>query len=162
MTRDLKPYICVFEECSIPETVFDNFQDWIMHMKAEQMPPEWLCVSPSHGPITFKSQDLFEIHMRAQHPRAFTEAQLPALAKKRMRLSLEIFTHCPFCSYLSDADGVSRPPTRSNQDEMQHHIASHLQSLALISLQLVDMEDESGFESCSASRAACDGIADGC
>lgn len=123
------------------------------------MPPEWLCAFNSHTPMTFKSQDLFKIHTRAQHFKAFTEAQLPALAKRSMRLSLEIFTHCPFCSYMSD---ISHPLTSWNQDDMQHHVTSHLQLLALISLQLLDMEAESGFESDSVLRVACDSRADGC
>jgi tetratricopeptide (TPR) repeat protein len=123
-------------------------------MKKEQMAPEWYCASASHPPARFDSQGLFEFHMREKHPRGFIETQLHALAQRNMRHASQVFTCCPFCSYGEDGDHLTHFSTLRNQDELQHHISSHLLSLAFISLPPLNSGDSSNSESGESSRAA--------
>ena len=120
------------------------------------MAPEWYCASSSHPPARFDSQGLFESHVREKHPRGFIETQMHALAQRNMRVTLQIFTCCLFCSYGEDGDHLTPSPTLRYQDELRHHISSHLLSLAFISLPPVNGGDSTNSESGESSRAALD------
>ncbi|KAH6670618.1 hypothetical protein B0J14DRAFT_99997 [Halenospora varia] len=156
VTRDLKPYICVFEGCKTPQAPYESFQEWTTHMKKEHMAPEWHCASASHPLVKFNSQGLFESHMRERHPKGFNEAQLPALANRSMRFGSEIFNSCPFCSYSQEEDDMTHCSPSRLQDELQYHISSHLLSLAFISLPPLDAGDDSESESYDDSRVLSD------
>ncbi|KAI9650118.1 hypothetical protein NHQ30_000131 [Ciborinia camelliae] len=156
VTRDLKPYICIFDGCKEPQAAFDNFQDWIKHMKEEQMPTEWHCASGSHPLVRFRSRDLFDSHMREQHSRGLIEAQLQALANRNMRFASDVLTSCPFCSHGLDEGNITQSSILKDQDELQYHVSRHLLSLAFISLPPLDDGDSTGSERSESSRVSFD------
>jgi hypothetical protein len=142
--RDLKPYICVFEDCQVPDKLFGAFREWIAHMTKEHMPLEWHCAAPAHSPKTCHSEKEFHIHMQSLHSNEFSGSQLPMLARRSMRPAFGIFAMCPFCNFVSQTENLSSDEAQEN---LQKHVAEHLQSLALMSLPLLNNEETTGFTS---------------
>jgi hypothetical protein len=142
--KDLMPYICVFEECLESREVFRTYDDWIIHMQKEHPVTQWLCCAPIHGPKSFNDEGAYKDHMRIVHPGSFAPSDLSELTRMSLRPSFQIFEICPFCDFLPD--GVNSQGLKLFSDESQHalqkHVASHLEQLSLISIHLIDNNEE--------------------
>jgi hypothetical protein len=66
----------------------------------------------------------------------------------------DVFMCCPLCSYRLDRDNVKSPSAMTDQELLQQHVASHLQSLALVSLALPYPNNEPKPEGSDSSREA--------
>jgi hypothetical protein len=102
---------------------------------------KWVCTTAVHESNQyFDSEDLFVSHMQQEHVGAFRDSQLPALAKSTLMRTPA--THgldsCSLCGAKDDQNGPM------SKDELYHHVAEHLKSLALLSY--MDINDEDGDE----------------
>lgn len=145
LMRDLKPYICIAEPCSSPETPFHTIQDWVQHMQQEHPLTQWLCLAPIHEAQAFNTQALYEKHMLENHAGTFLREELPDLSRLNIRTTGQAFKTCPFCDFLleEDTNKQSKASTQTPQLTLQKHIASHLEALSLLSLHWLN-EDKGG------------------
>ncbi|PMD49670.1 uncharacterized protein K444DRAFT_576831 [Hyaloscypha bicolor E] len=151
--RDLMPYFCVFEDCSTPAELFDNFNDWLLHMRQAHQRSSWVCFSPAHEPKTFNAEDLYAGHLESDHPGTFSGAELPTLTRMAMRSTFHLFTKCPFCLQPPKGSDSLGEGLITNEEEyrLQKHVADHLISSALISLRWVDDTDKTLLASSSSA-----------
>jgi len=165
VTLDLRPYICLYQNCQFPEELYASFRDWRRHMQKPH-DTEWVCPVYTRmkrkaqrdscntnnatterratacgvsnfdkQPWLFHSQDALEEHMKAIHLSLFSASQISVLAKRSKRASRPTSV-CPFgCTSFSNT--------------FYQHVAAHLQDLALMSLPWRDdvASDDSEAES---------------
>ncbi|MCJ1401112.1 hypothetical protein MMC11_004324 [Xylographa trunciseda] len=147
---DLRPYVCVFDDCQDLDLNLESEDDWIEHEKWQHN-LVWCCDGFEHPPETFRTRDNFENHMKLQHGDTFQASQLGMLAKISAKPSSDSFQHCPFCDYSNEFEaealGQNRVDTRarSRHTSMRVHITSHLLSIFLLALPERDdlLDDES-------------------
>jgi CubicO group peptidase (beta-lactamase class C family) len=125
--QDVRPYVCVFKECSKPEELYVSTDDWMQHMEEEHAERCWICsiCSPSKD---FGTADEFQAHMKEteDHKDTFTAAQLPILTQMSESLMPLEFPGCPLCKWSERRNtGIK---------SLKDHIAEHLHSFALSSL----------------------------
>ncbi len=124
------------------------------------------CQAEGHEDTLYHSKVEFEKHIRIEHPKAFTESQLPTLLKKSLHRSSDPFDSlaltrredstasdnlrvCPLCAFDLFSEGLSsgheldtEQITDAHSKKIRHHIAAHLESIALLSLpERDDVED---------------------
>lgn len=115
--RDLRPYVCTFEECVTPNQLFKSRSEWLRHeLKFHRQ--EWYCNDCS---VVFKDEKSLENHLKHVHPDACTPVLLPVVIKGCQRTSSSP-ERCALCT-------VELPAIR-----VRNHLARHLQQLALCSL----------------------------
>lgn len=150
--NDIDPYVCLFEACDKPENCFKTVDDWLRHIQWQHT-LVFSCQSTGHESELFSSSADLELHMRQQHWREFSESQLPFLVHKSLRPSPDTFgafararesigasndstSLCPLCPF--SADEPNMPPNSIRGEKkfknIMNHIASHMESIALLSL----------------------------
>lgn len=150
--NDIDPYVCLFEACEKPENCFKTVDDWLSHIQWQHT-IVFSCQSTGHESELFDSSADLELHMHQQHWREFSESQLPFLVHKSLRPSPDTFgafararesigvskdstSLCPLC--LFSADEPNMPPNSMSGEKkfknIMNHIASHMESIALLSL----------------------------
>lgn len=107
----------------------------------------WYCRVGGCGNLVFDELKSFEGHMELFHQDAYSTAQLPMLAESTRRPALDIFEHCPLCNYIPEASqsdqDIRAGPNSTNKANLLHrHIATHLESLALLSLPWQNDDDD--------------------
>ncbi|KAM5347582.1 hypothetical protein ACJ41O_007406 [Fusarium nematophilum] len=139
---DLDPYVCLFEECDLPERLYNHSSEWLKHMRGHAT--RWRCSSKSHDEFIGATRDEYIQHMQTSHPGKFSNVQLGALADRNGRVPGSLFKSCPLCG-MDEADGG-----------MEDHIVGHMRFLALKSLPAYQedthiLEDDSGSDDSMAS-----------
>lgn len=150
--NDIDPYVCLFEACDKLENFFRTVEDWLSHIQWQHT-LVFSCQSIGHKSELFNSGADLELHMHQQHSREFSESQLPFLIHKSLRPSPDTFgafararesigaskdstSLCPLC--LFSADEPNMPPNSTSGEKkfknIMNHIASHMESIALLSL----------------------------
>lgn len=150
--NDIDPYVCLFEACDKLENCFKTVDDWLSHIQWQHT-LVFSCQSTGHKSELFDSSADLELHMHQQHWREFSESQLPFLVDKSLRPSPDTFgafararesigaskdstSLCPLC--LFSADEPNMPPNSISGEKkfknIMNHIASHMESIALLSL----------------------------
>lgn len=147
MIQDLDPFVCLVEDCSKSNELFNSEKDWIEHIRLEHR-LQWRCAARSHrkDPRVFSTRQDFESHMLQDHAGSFPESQLSLLAENSARPVGPIFDSCPLCDpaaeqELEPGNGIGRSP-------LDRHILNHLVFLALRSLPW----EENGDEAASSDR----------
>ena len=139
--RDLRPYMCTFENCIHSEKLYVTRHDWMFH-EMQMHRRQWVCRSCDES---FRSRHLIEIHMREIHPRDFTEKQLPVLLDLCERsVDSNELTDCPLCETLVSLRGA---------EDLQGHLGWHLEQLALFLLTANDSEETSLSPEVDSNRA---------
>ncbi|KAM0420431.1 hypothetical protein ACHAPT_011852 [Fusarium lateritium] len=124
--RDLQPYVCISEDCTEPAIYFTSFSQWRKHMDqvhtanwARQIhaPKAWYCDLDPDEYNEFRSADDFRKHITSHRDASFTENQLTR------KLAHDL--------------------TTANHQKMAMHVASHLKSLALLSIRYIDDDSAS-------------------
>ena len=151
--RDLKPYVCLFEECDLK--MFAERSTWFNHELQEHR-VEWHCPLCSHSP--FQTRVSFQIHIRECHAQKFAEEHLPALAEA-CRQSIDKFfpKDCPFCDEWSTKLESANPSISVDflvvtAAQFQQHVGAHMEQLALFALP----RDHSGHEASTGAAAGPD------
>ena len=156
---DLKPYVCISEECRETLPLFIEFQEWFQHMQ-ESHSLEWpqnvhkmmWCCPVCHFHEPFRSKIDFEEHMKASHAEKFTESQILTLTRRSMRLFPRAPSTCPLCNCIpEDICEIIQEQGDKVPDLLAKHIAGHLKSLSFLSLPYRDDIDKVSSE---ASRDA--------
>ncbi|KAK0708483.1 WD40-repeat-containing domain protein [Lasiosphaeris hirsuta] len=166
--KDLKPYICISENCRELPCSFTTFKAWNQHMTAQHglawyqdvyPPSSWVCAicldASSNG---FQHPNELYIHMKSRHD--FSETQLAAivhLSKIQVQRRPDI---CPLCClHVEDGpEGLPKPmlpghgentvpsTVRKNDKEpaelMARHVAAHLQALMFLTIRLMSIRDD--------------------
>ncbi|KAH6950809.1 hypothetical protein DER45DRAFT_599364 [Fusarium avenaceum] len=136
--NDIDAYVCIFESCDQPDVLYSHSDEWIDHLKHHSM--VWRCTT--HRDLEpFKSNGEYIAHMRDIHKSKLNDKQLQALANRSSRKIHKLFHSCPLCGKNDTNMGII----------LEHHIAGHLRSLALISLPTHFEEADVGGSSDSGS-----------
>jgi hypothetical protein len=164
--NDLEPYVCLSEECAEPYHLFRDRSNWLSHMQKVHT-IQWSCTAPGHSPCVMSTGKGFEDHMRSVHSGTFTESQLPWLEKRSRGQASTIFTFCLLCEHVpSEGDLQKESVLRGLNLERDYdrrrllseclakHIATHLDSVSLISLPWQDNDAEGALTEKSASGEA--------
>ncbi|WQF77379.1 Putative Zinc finger C2H2-type [Colletotrichum destructivum] len=141
--NELKPYVCLFEDCDQSDILFTHSDEWRSHM--DQHCRFWRC-SSHRGLGSFSTREEYMGHMRQDHNTTLSDTQLRALANRNARKIADIFTMCPLC-------GIDK---KTAGGDLESHITGHLRSLALKSLpsyeEEMQSEDENDEQSSEHSR----------
>lgn len=139
--------MCTFDPCPDAKQLYTDQRTWLSHMEQVHGCQQWACSAPGHNVFYFETDAGYEQHMWQSHPGTFAENHLQLMKKRAMRAA-PVFTSCPLCGLepadLDPSRGPTRtpPPAISPQASLSKHVASHLRSLALISLPWDGFEGE--------------------
>lgn len=174
---DLKPYICVSEECASPSHHFGSFQEWREHMESNhtsKWPQKVHSITVYYCDLCDSEftdrRDLAE-HIGTAHPYQFTLQALTSMVERNVITRSRNYGVCLLCdvnifrhqegdkvvprgkldgdSNTSDKEHVLSSQLKSGADScmgtpkqnlttITRHIASHLRSLALLSIRNID------------------------
>ncbi len=129
LLRDLRPYVCTYENCVDPDRPYDTRKDWHVHESSSHR-RLWRCLE--HSELTFQHLTAYEKHLREEH-KGEEELQSFQLLKAGESTSGLPDRPCPFCQ-VEFATAAA----------LQDHIAFHLERVALFALpRSTGVEDES-------------------
>lgn len=112
--RDLRPYVCTYEQCLNSEQLYDTRDDWIQHeMSTHQR--VFRCFE--HEEEVFPTLAAYEGHVQACHKHNAVSAKFATSTMKHVHRS------CPVCSV-----------ALGSMQKLQSHIALHLERFAMFSL----------------------------
>lgn len=115
--RDLAPYVCLFEHCQTPVTLYDTTNRWLAHLAgAHQDQQSWLC---QHCQEVFASQVSYRKHLFDASDMSSEEIDFLV----QLNAKSVVAPSCPFCDEQLDT-----------QNETYLHIAEHFRQYALMSL----------------------------
>ncbi|RFU72523.1 hypothetical protein TARUN_9733 [Trichoderma arundinaceum] len=128
LIRDLRPYICTYEQCLNPEQLYDSRDDWIHH---ETSTHRKILRCPEHEDQMFTTLVAFEEHSQAYHKEDPVSPSFADSATGNVQRS------CPICSIVL-----------GSVQKLQSHIALHLERFAIFSLpRSLDAVEKMDFES---------------
>ncbi|KAM0264246.1 hypothetical protein ACHAQJ_000734 [Trichoderma viride] len=128
LIRDLRPYICTYEQCLNSEQMYDTRDEWIQH---ETSTHQKIFQCSKHEEEIFTTLVAYEEHTQDYHE---NETISPRFAKSAMR---NVHRSCPVCSIVL-----------GSIQKLQSHIALHLERFAVFSLpQSVDTAEKNDAES---------------
>ncbi|SPO05897.1 uncharacterized protein DNG_08586 [Cephalotrichum gorgonifer] len=124
--EDLKPYVCISEQCGNLPPAFSTRQDWRNHMQnkhgadwARYIHPSrhhWLCTLQHSTPFTFDSEELLLEHLRGEHPKDLPDSQYALIASRSKVPMPSEAQICRFCgedvaltSSVGTVEGVKSP-----------------------------------------------------
>ncbi|OBS29580.1 hypothetical protein FPOA_03517 [Fusarium poae] len=169
--QDVKPYACLFPDCSESLIFFVHRRDWESHMEAAHSKDwlrkvhtmTWFCDFGHDPPVTFETELLWREHMLdiKSHPnrkKLPTQAQLDARSPQQQQIAPREPFVCPLCERVPDelsqkvAKGKGEPIAMHNI--LVSHVASHIKSLSLMALpslevsaqEIRDIDNDSGRE----------------
>jgi hypothetical protein len=122
--RDLRPYVCTYEQCLSSEQLYDTRDDWIQH---EISTHQKIFRCFEHEEETFTTLGAYEEHVRVYHEDNAVSAKFAISTIKNVHRS------CPVCSVVL-----------GSVQKLQSHIALHLERFAMFSLpRLTNISEES-------------------
>jgi hypothetical protein len=160
VVEDLRPYICIENECSTADREFETEREWMEHLRWEHS-LEWWCDGDgtAHEPQKFVGRDDFEDHIRNDHQQ-MTEKQIAIISELAARPSATVFEFCPFCDFHPktetalllqgprNADEVLEKASQidPSQIDFQRHVRDHLLEFFLHALPEREDLDEQSFD----------------
>ncbi|QPC57999.1 hypothetical protein HYE67_000230 [Fusarium culmorum] len=157
--QDIRPYICLFQNCNTPLQQFTAKSDWINHMSSQHA-QVWVCQVKGHETWLFQNPANLKTHLQKEHSDIVKTDQISLLTVKSARPSSDILGAlatenipenserlpvCPFCNLSASvfepksqlAAPGHRPTAETSQDTYQKahdHISEHLKLIAHESL----------------------------
>ena len=101
--EDLQPYVCIYEDCPLPDRLFSSTEEWRKHIYVYHSTITWECSfcvqSPTHIQ-QFESADKMEAHLRSAHLKThvLTESQLNVAVDKGTQFAPCAVDICPICT----------------------------------------------------------------
>lgn len=137
--RDLRPYLCTFEDCISPSETYESRHAWFYH-EVQNHRRSWAC--DVHCDSTFTSEELIVTHIHEYSPMALTDAQARILARMCMvPINVMAMSKCPMCDL-----------TITGLSKFRKHLGGYLEELALFVLPTInaesDTEDDQMLSSC--------------
>ncbi|KAF4467134.1 kinase domain containing [Fusarium albosuccineum] len=122
LIHDLQPYHCTYPDCHDPNRTYGTRQEWLDHENLHLR--VWHC--QLHG-LEFETQSEYVSHVQQAHLDVSMDELSPELIASVVGPSLRPHRDCPFC-----------PTAFASIEEMQKHMAFHLERLALYVLPSLD------------------------
>ena len=120
LVHDLKPYCCTYPACDTGDQLYDSWADWTTHEMLVHN-KVWTCLE--HSGEEYANFEEYRSHIHSVHSTEADSMLTPEIVSARATGSNSSGRPCPFClAAIPDAG------------DLQHHIAWHLESVALISL----------------------------
>lgn len=142
LKHDLCPYVCTFPDCAQPDTLYENRDQWAQHEQWSHM-CSWRCPEDE---TEFEDLTAYEDHVKTQHPAGKNRILSDGMLATQRFLAERQSRSCPFCE--GDLDGSK---------EMCDHIASHLETVALLAIPpLEDLNLEPNSDAASSEAAGKD------
>ncbi|OAA58663.1 Homeodomain-like protein [Cordyceps fumosorosea ARSEF 2679] len=143
--RDLQPYVCLREDCSVPDHLYPRRAHWMEHMKAEHW-KIWHCAFGC--PELFESKKGLQAHLCATHGQEMSGAKLASLESLSGRVDIgKPRENCPLCASF----------WCKSVQQYEEHVGRHLEDLALFALPSTgDDNGSEGSEAEENSRAGSD------
>jgi len=127
--RDLRPYVCTFEDCQNPDKQYTTRSDWRYH-EIQMHQRRWIC--EEHELVFPTSEELVK-HIKDVHAGSVAEHQYPVFLELSERACAETeILPCPLCL---DELRLKR---------LRDHVAEHLESIALFVLPKIDKDEAEG------------------
>ena len=120
LIHDLRPYCCTYYSCDSGDQTYDNWADWSTHEDLVHN-KVWVCLE--HTDEEFPSIEDYEDHVKKDHRENAEFMLTPESKGARATGSARSNRTCPFCLTAIDNNG-----------RLQHHIAWHLETIALMAL----------------------------
>ncbi|KAF5021966.1 hypothetical protein F66182_6006 [Fusarium sp. NRRL 66182] len=152
LNADLRPYVCLSEECLNFPTSFSTMKEWKAHMRETHRPDwtrhvhriKWYCqyCTEQDQNVYFWTQDQLARHMAEDgaegHPRSPDKLEIARITARGKRGNPRTELECPLCGIPpwnspETLDRGTGTATEENLDLYQH-MSTHLQHLALLSL----------------------------
>lgn len=107
MDRDLKPYICLFEECSNARPGFTTFNDWYEHMESHDrrwyqnvyLTSSWMCPLCGSSNNAYNSPQALYSHLTEHHSEDLEDNQLEAIARQSKIEQSRAWDDCLLCCF---------------------------------------------------------------
>lgn len=154
MNRDVKPFVCLSEQCRWPVLFFTRMEQWIEHMNKMHShewtrtihSASWIC-DTGHDAIQFTDVESFREHMddKGSHPMISDEHNLHVLEIEQWRHLPHDEYACPLCDFTLDMPKESISAGVAGCElyrPLHEHIAGHLKDLAVLSLPILDATEE--------------------
>lgn len=150
--EDIKPYACLFPECSEALVVFTRRHEWKSHMESvhsKDWPRKvhtiiWYCDIDHNPPEQFETEILWRDHMQNLDSHAKrkltqpTKAQLDALSPRKQQVALRDRFVCPLCEQIPERIRSIVEKGLGNPQEGDHylidHVANHIKSISLLAV----------------------------
>lgn len=145
--RDLKPYMCTFEDCSQEHQLYGNKDDWFQHeLDCHRSQSVWSC---GMCRTDFKTPYRLEAHLQSRHSDlASYQVDLIREHSKRYSLLRPLSEQpCAFCGSTCD-----------NLYDLQSHLGNHLENFALATLRFEELQSKDGVENADLISDYLDGI----
>lgn len=141
---DMRPYVCISEECGDFPPSFSSRGKWLSHMKETHGASwvqhvhrtQWICQQcpedSNERKTGFPTKDLLLNHLSkpgGKH-QLLDPLDIAMVAAESQRLNPDGADNCPLCSEFSTDKEAEK-----NIDELYKHLARHLVSIAKLSLQ---------------------------
>ena len=128
--RDLRPYICTYAECATGDQVYDSWKDWTTHERWTHN-KAWRCTQ--HTNDLYFSALTFKQHLHQEHSPVLSGSEVEEALRTSEIVSDAVARACPLCNC-----------SMSDSSQLQNHIATHLQRIALFALpRSHDIQDAS-------------------
>lgn len=129
MFADLRPYICLSEDCTAAENWFARRHEWILH----EIENHWMSyVCPYSCSETFQSRSKCVEHVHITHPGNVPEHQLEAMINHSCRpVRAEDEMSCPMCH-----------ESLGSVKKYQRHVGRHQEQLAIFALPTTQSQDD--------------------
>ncbi|EHK44519.1 hypothetical protein TRIATDRAFT_319773 [Trichoderma atroviride IMI 206040] len=150
VNRDVKPFVCLSEQCRSPVLFFASMERWIEHMNKMHSyewtrrihPASWIC-DTDHDAIQFKDVESFREHMNDKDSHLITPDghELGVLEIEQWRYLPHDEYLCPLCDFTLDMPKRTISTDVAEDDPyrpLHEHIAGHLKDLAVLSLPILD------------------------
>ncbi|EKJ79142.1 hypothetical protein FPSE_00743 [Fusarium pseudograminearum CS3096] len=153
--EDVKPYGCLFPECSKSLRYFvhrheseshmlsAHYKDWLRNVHAST----WFCDLGHSPPVKFKTELLWKEHIldsrwHTKGERRLTKLQLDDLSSRKQLNAPRGQFACPLCERVPDELSQTVAEGNGDPDEMNKmlvsHVASHIKSLSLMAILSVE------------------------
>jgi hypothetical protein len=146
--KDLKPYVCILEECGEPAATFSSFRKWLEHMEFAhsrewtemvQRRKVWYCDVDSLSYEEFLNATELEQHVKTAHGGKVPAVVLASMLEDNVLLSSGDPRICPLCYEAADKDDQKLASADENSGAIRRrhasHIAKHLKALAFLSMR---------------------------
>ncbi|KAJ0420842.1 hypothetical protein BJY00DRAFT_283645 [Aspergillus carlsbadensis] len=130
LIQDLQPYTCTAYKCVQGDSrPLNTWEEWIVH---EQLYHRTQYPCPQHADAIFDTVQEYTEHVSSFHTGQKNTLLTQDIINQQAQLSARPTDPCPFCLFTAD-----------NWNDMDNHLASHLESLALLALpQSTGLEED--------------------
>ncbi|CAG1979833.1 unnamed protein product [Fusarium graminearum] len=130
---DLRPYVCLWEDCTAPGMEFTRRYEWMLH-EMQNHRKAYNC--PCSCGMTFRVRSQCKDHINKTHPKTFPTSQLDTMIDLNARpMNEKEGSICPLCQ-----------ENISSMKDYQRHVGRHQEQLALFALPSLPTDDDAQIE----------------